>query len=124
MQFVAEDDGRRLAPSVQLPADTSRADLELLANRLTGATDDPTPFAFYLSLPPSKDTPAGAPTRVAISTSIAADVLAHERYGLTTEDTLTLVCAPCQITLLSSPLQSALALHYGGRRSFVSFAES
>ena len=36
VQFVAEDDGRSLAPSVQLPANVSREDLELLVNRLTG----------------------------------------------------------------------------------------
>lgn len=36
VQFVAEDDGRSLAPSVQLPANVSREDLELLVNKLTG----------------------------------------------------------------------------------------
>lgn len=35
VQFVAEDDGRTLAPAVQLPANVSRDDLELLVNKLT-----------------------------------------------------------------------------------------
>ena len=36
IQFVAENDGRSLAPSIQLPANVSREDLELLVNKLTG----------------------------------------------------------------------------------------
>lgn len=35
VQFVAEDDGKSLAPAVQLPANVSREDLELLVNRLS-----------------------------------------------------------------------------------------
>lgn len=34
VQFVSEDDGNSLAPAVQLPANVSREDLELLVNRL------------------------------------------------------------------------------------------
>lgn len=95
VRFIAEDDGHSLAPSVQLPADVSREDLELLVNKLSGSTDEPTPFAFYIAVPPSKDAPTNAPTRVTISKSIAADVLAHpEIYNLTAEDKFTVVCAP------------------------------
>ncbi len=35
VQFVAEDDGRNLAPAIQLPANVSREDLELLVNKLS-----------------------------------------------------------------------------------------
>ena len=35
VQFVAEDDGANLAPAIQLPANVSRDDLELLVNKLS-----------------------------------------------------------------------------------------
>ena len=37
VQFVAEDDGRSLAPAIQLPANASREDLELLLNKLSSS---------------------------------------------------------------------------------------
>jgi ribosome assembly protein 4 len=35
VQFVAEDDGRSLAPAVNLPANVTREGLEVLLNKLT-----------------------------------------------------------------------------------------
>ncbi|KAL5513198.1 RSA4 [Sanghuangporus vaninii] len=95
VQFVSEEDGKSIAPAVQLPANVSREDLELLVNKLSSKDDDePTPFSFYISLPPRKDAPSSAPTRVTITKSILTDVLSNESYNLTAEDKLTIVCAP------------------------------
>ena len=35
VQFVSEEDGKSIAPAVQLPADVSREDLEMLVNKLS-----------------------------------------------------------------------------------------
>lgn len=35
VQFVSEDDGTSLAPAINLPANVSREDLQVLINRLT-----------------------------------------------------------------------------------------
>lgn len=35
VQFVSEEDGKGIAPAVQLPANVSREDLELLVNKLS-----------------------------------------------------------------------------------------
>ena len=35
VQFVSEDDGKQLAPAVNLPANVSREDLQMLVNRLS-----------------------------------------------------------------------------------------
>ena len=35
VQFVSEEDGKDIAPAVQLPADVSREDLEMLVNKLS-----------------------------------------------------------------------------------------
>ncbi|KAH8100742.1 WD-repeat protein [Phellopilus nigrolimitatus] len=94
VQFVAEGDGKSLAPAVQLPANVSREDLELLVNRLSTKDEDPTPFSFYIALPPPKDGPSSAPTRVTISKSIDADVLSNPNYDFTAEDKFTVYCSP------------------------------
>lgn len=35
VHFVSEEDGKGIAPAVQLPADVSRQDLEMLVNKLS-----------------------------------------------------------------------------------------
>ncbi|TDL23828.1 WD40 repeat-like protein [Rickenella mellea] len=93
VQFVAEDDGKSLAPAVSLPANVSREDLEVLVNRLTTRDDDPVPFSFHVALPAPKGSD-NAPTRVTITKSIEADVLSNDKYPFTPEDIFVVHCAP------------------------------
>ena len=47
VQFVSEDDGRSLAPAVNLPANVSREGLEALVNKLTTQVCLPFQFHFF-----------------------------------------------------------------------------
>lgn len=95
VQFVAEDDGRALAPAVNLPANVSREGLEALVNRLSSNDEDPIPFAFHVALPQDPDNPVpGAATRIVIGKSIEADVLAHPAQMFTQEDVFVVHCSP------------------------------
>ncbi|KLO19136.1 WD-repeat protein [Schizopora paradoxa] len=95
VQFVAEDDGRSLAPAVQLPANVSREDLEVLVNKLSSnEEEEPVPFSFHIALPPPKDAVNTPPTRITISKSIEADVLSNPTSPLTVEDKFVVVCSP------------------------------
>ncbi|KAG8982746.1 hypothetical protein FRB90_006576 [Tulasnella sp. 427] len=104
VQFVNEDDSQPLGPAVSLPADLAREGLEGLVNNLKGSADDPVPFAFHVPLP-STDKPSStedqsqkpAPTRLAVTTNILADVLKHPLNTYTTEDVLAIHCTPQSI---------------------------
>ncbi|KZP11144.1 WD40 repeat-like protein [Athelia psychrophila] len=93
VQFVSEEDGRPLAPAVNLPANVSREGLEALVNKLNKEDDDPVPFSFHVALPADATTP-GAPTRIVISKSIEADVLSHPADAFTEEDIFVVYCSP------------------------------
>ncbi|KII87161.1 hypothetical protein PLICRDRAFT_163127 [Plicaturopsis crispa FD-325 SS-3] len=93
VQFVSEDDGRSLAPAVNLPSNISREGLESLVNKLSSQDEDPVPFSFYVELP-AEDVAAGAPTRVVIAKSIEADVLGHPSRAFTEEDVFVVHCSP------------------------------
>lgn len=112
VQFVSEDDGKPLAPAVNLPANVTREGLEALLNKLTTQVchpistpfesvheyarkdEDPIPFSFHVSLPENEDRKPGEPTRIVISKSIEADVLAHPSQTFTQEDVFVVHCAP------------------------------
>ena len=93
VQFVAEDDGRQLAPAVNLPANVSRDALEALVNKLSTEDDDPVPFAFHVAVPADEAKP-GLPTRLAIAKSIQSDLLEHPTHTFTQEDVFVIYCAP------------------------------
>ncbi|KAI0063971.1 WD-repeat protein [Artomyces pyxidatus] len=92
VQFVSEDDGSSLAPAVNLPANVSREDLQVLVNRLTAKDDDPVPFQFHIALPADATTKES--TRIVISKSIEADVLSHPSQAFTEEDVFVVHCSP------------------------------
>ncbi|KAH9992761.1 WD-repeat protein [Russula compacta] len=92
VQFVSEDDGSALAPAVSLPANVSREDLQSLVNRLTSKADDPVPFQFHVALP--ADAVTKESSRIVISKSIEADVLAHPSHAFSPEDILVVHCSP------------------------------
>ncbi|KIJ55557.1 hypothetical protein M422DRAFT_199825 [Sphaerobolus stellatus SS14] len=94
VQFVSEDDGKPLAPAVNVPADFARQGLEALVNKLSNQDDDPVPFAFHVSLPSGSEKDANAPTRIAIAKSIQEDVLSHISGAFTPEDVIVIHCAP------------------------------
>ncbi|KAF9459295.1 WD-repeat protein [Collybia nuda] len=94
VQFVSEEDGRSLAPAVNLPASVSREQLEVLLNKLSSEEEDPVPFSFHVSLPEDRDTKPGAPTRIVISKSLQDDVLTHPSGAFTPEDVLVVHCSP------------------------------
>jgi len=111
VQFVSEDDGKPLAPVVNLPSNVSREGLEALVNKLSAQVsllafeieiafrhlrcqdDEPVPFSFHISLPADATSP-GAPTRIVISKSIEADVLSHPTQAFTEEDVFVVHCSP------------------------------
>ncbi|THH10564.1 hypothetical protein EW146_g8331 [Bondarzewia mesenterica] len=93
VQFVSEDDGTPLAPAVNLPANVSREDLQVLVNKLTAKDEDPVPFQFHVSLP-ADATIGGEPTRVVISKSIESDILSHPSQSFTPEDVFVVHCSP------------------------------
>ncbi|KAF8586452.1 WD40 repeat-like protein [Ramaria rubella] len=93
VQFVSEKDGQALAPAVNVPADFAREGLEALVNKLASQDEEPVPFAFHVSLPPSSTDP-NAPTRVVISNSLQQDVLQHPSHAFTPEDVIVVHCAP------------------------------
>jgi ribosome assembly protein 4 len=112
VQFVSEDDGRVLAPVVNLPANTSREGMEAVLNRLSTQVmalsriglviriliiyiqdEDPVPFSFHVSLPEDLMKP-GAPTRIVVSKSLEADVLAHSSGAFSQEDIIVVQCSP------------------------------
>ncbi|KAN0121119.1 WD40-repeat-containing domain protein [Russula decolorans] len=92
VQFVSEDDGSALAPAVSLPANVSREDLQSLVNRLTSKADEPVPFQFHVALP--ADAVTKESSRIVISKSIEADVLAHSSHAFSPEDILVVYCSP------------------------------
>lgn len=110
VQFVSEEDGRSLAPAVNLPANTSREGLEVLLNKLSTQVrlsfaicnfgldqtqdEDPVPFSFHVALPDGPDTKPGAPTRIVIAKSLEADVLGHPSDAFSTEDVFVVYCSP------------------------------
>ncbi|PAV19902.1 WD-repeat protein [Pyrrhoderma noxium] len=95
VQFVNEDDQRGLAPAIQLPANASREDLELLVNKLSTKDDDePIPYSFHIVLPAPKDGTSSKPTRVVIKKSIDEDILSNPTHDLTAEDKFVVVCTP------------------------------
>ena len=95
VQFVSEADGKSIAPAVNIPADLSREGLEALVNKLSEQDEDPVPFSFYVSLSVKDgDDNRSAPTRLTISSSVMKDVIQHPTGQFTTEDVLTVVCAP------------------------------
>jgi len=96
VQFVSEDDGTPLAPPVNLPADFSHQGLESLVNKLSRQEDDPVPFAFHVVLPSSETAP-GTPSRIRISSSIEKDILSNPLCPYSTEDIITIQCAPQSI---------------------------
>ncbi|KAK7687742.1 hypothetical protein QCA50_008960 [Cerrena zonata] len=93
VQFVSEEDGKPLSPSVNLPANISRSALEALVNKLNTKDDDPVPFAFHIALPADAST-GGAPTRITITKSIEEDVLSHPSHAFTPEDVFVIHCSP------------------------------
>ncbi|KAF7790242.1 hypothetical protein EIP86_001194 [Pleurotus ostreatoroseus] len=93
VQFVSEDDGEPLAPTVNLPANLTREGLEALVNKLSSKEDDPVPFAFHIALP-SEATSSGAPSQIVISKSIQDDVLSHPSNAFTPEDVFVVRCSP------------------------------
>ena len=110
VQFVSEEDGRSLAPAVNLPANTSREGLEVLLNKLSTQVrssfatcifgldqtqdEDPVPFSFHVALPDGPDTKPGAPTRIVIAKSLEADVLGHPSDTFSPEDVFVVYCSP------------------------------
>ncbi|KAF4611227.1 hypothetical protein D9613_006605 [Agrocybe pediades] len=94
VQFISEEDGKTLAPPVNIPANVSREGLEALVNKLSKQDEDPVPFSFHVKLPENKDAIPGAPTQVVISKSIEADVLNHPTGDFTTEDVIVVHCSP------------------------------
>ncbi|KAF8527290.1 WD-repeat protein [Gautieria morchelliformis] len=93
VQFVSEEDGQPMAPAVNVPADFAREGLEALVNKLSTQDDEPVPFAFHVTLPPSSSD-ANAPTRVMISNSLQQDVLKHPSNAFTQEDIIVVHCSP------------------------------
>jgi hypothetical protein len=110
VQFVSEEDGKALAPAVNLPANVSRDALQTLVNKLNsqarlipslnptpkliGAqSDDPVPFSFHIALP-TEFVKEGAPTRINIAKSLEEDVLNHSSQAFTTEDVFVVQCSP------------------------------
>ncbi|TFK32100.1 WD-repeat protein [Crucibulum laeve] len=94
VQFVSEEDGRALAPAVNLPANVSREGLEALVNKLSTQDEEPVPFSFHVALPEDKNALPGAPTRIVISKSLETDVLNHPSGDFTPEDVLVVYCSP------------------------------
>ncbi|CAE7099100.1 unnamed protein product [Rhizoctonia solani] len=92
VQFVSEDDGKPLAPAVNIPADFGRDGLEVMINKLSSTDEDPTPYAFHVNVSSPSD--PGNTTRTLISTSIQADVLDKPTSTLTSEDVITVYYSP------------------------------
>ncbi|EIN09488.1 WD40 repeat-like protein [Punctularia strigosozonata HHB-11173 SS5] len=93
VQFVSEDDGKPLAPAVNLPANIPRDALESLVNKLSTTDDDPVPFSFSIAVPGDTSN-NGAPTRIVISNSIEKDVLSHPTHDFSPEDIFVIQCSP------------------------------
>jgi ribosome assembly protein 4 len=97
---VSEDNGKPLAPAVNLPSNVLREGLEVLVNKLSTQVSllaiemrshsnpsnvrmmKPVLFQFHVLLPADATSP-GAPTRII---SIEADVLSHPTQEFTEED--------------------------------------
>ncbi|KIK02382.1 hypothetical protein K443DRAFT_6159 [Laccaria amethystina LaAM-08-1] len=94
VQFISEEDGRSLAPAVNIPANLPRESLEALLNKISIQDEDPVPFSFHVNLPEDKNAPQGAPTRIVVSKSLEADVLDHPSGTFTSEDILIVHCSP------------------------------
>ncbi|KZS94524.1 WD40 repeat-like protein [Sistotremastrum niveocremeum HHB9708] len=92
VQFVSEDDGTPLAPSINVPADLTRDSLESLVNRLS-KSEDPVPYSFHVNLP-EKDATTGQPTRLVISKSIQEDLFAPANSKFSSEDIIVIQCSP------------------------------
>ncbi|CAE6413580.1 unnamed protein product [Rhizoctonia solani] len=92
VQFVSEDDGKPLAPAVNIPADFGRDGLEVMINKLSSKDEDPTPYAFHVNAPNPSD--LENTTRILISNSIQADVLDKPTSKFTSEDVITVYCSP------------------------------
>jgi ribosome assembly protein 4 len=123
VQFTSSKDGTPIGPPIRLPADTDRAGLELLANKLAKAQnqddddeeqdDEPTPYSFHVSIPaPSVKGKEKAPqefTRVPVLKDLQ-EVLKKNESSISVEDVLTVVCEPeaifkvRQVTRCSSTL--------------------
>lgn len=118
VQFTSSKDGSAIGPPVRLPADTDRAGLELLANKLAKATneddeedDEPTPYSFHVSIPAqaSEKGKEKEGTRVPVLKDLQ-DILKKNESSLSVEDVLTVVCEPeaifkvRQVTRCSSTL--------------------
>lgn len=131
VQFTSSKDGSAIGPPIRLPADTDRAGLELLANKLAKAQkaddegdedDEPTPYSFHVAIPASspkgKEKEGGETTRVPVLKDLQ-DVLQKNESTLSVEDVLTVVCEPeaifkvRQVTRCSSTLSGKQAsCHY------------
>ena len=126
VQFTSSKDGSAIGRPIRLPADTDRAGLELLANKLAKAQnqdeddeqdDEPTPYSFHVSIPSAKgkEKEGGEATRVPVLKDLQ-DVLKKNESSLSVEDVLTVVCEPeaifkvRQVTRCSSTLAGELSL--------------
>ncbi|KIM32920.1 hypothetical protein M408DRAFT_326620 [Serendipita vermifera MAFF 305830] len=96
VQFVNEEDGKALAPAVNLPADLSRDDLESLLNKLSNQVDDPVPFSFHVNLATKgeEENATAAPTRIVVANSLQQDVLLNPKHPATQEDVFVVHCSP------------------------------
>ncbi len=113
VQLQSGQDGTQLGPSISLPADTGRKQLEMIVNKLTrdlrkangkqraeedDDDEEDVPYSFHVALQPQEETAAASSsTRIPIATSLADDVLANaaaQKLGLSTEDVLTIVFEP------------------------------
>lgn len=94
VQFVSEDDGKSLAPAVNIPANVTREALELLVNKLSPEDEDPVPFSFHVTLPDDSKTGQATPSRIVVTKSIETDVLNHPSGHFTPEDVIVVYCSP------------------------------
>lgn len=109
VQLQSGQDGTTLGPSLSLPAETGRKQLEAIVNRLRKELkkntkeddddDDEVPFSFHVALPSAstENTPVPQNDRLPITSSLYADVLqasAAQKLGISTEDVLTIVFEP------------------------------
>ena len=116
VQFQSGQDGSALGPSISLPADTSRKQLEMIVNRLRkdlklaagrradeDDDDDDLPYSFHVMLQEAKpdlkeeNVAPLQQQRMPIASSLQDDVLnatAAKKLGLSTEDVLTVIFEP------------------------------
>lgn len=111
VQFVSEDDGRSLAPAVNIPANVTREALELLVNKISPEVnsilscrliysdydfqdEEPVPFSFHVTLPEDSKTGQNSSARIVVTKSIEADVLNHPSGHFTPEDIIVIHCSP------------------------------